>query len=141
MNVRWLWLDFIPSWLKLSPEERHVVRRKARQKADLSAPRAMGQFAIAIVLAVPWCLVSFWLKDVALQLGLPAITFLPVTLAGLWIIGILAFGPIVAHAAYEELRERGHDICVHCGYWLRHTKRDAEECPECGSSLKGRKLI
>ena len=30
----------------------------------------------------------------------------------------------------QELRLRGHDICIECGYWLGESKR----CPECGAT-------
>jgi hypothetical protein len=34
----------------------------------------------------------------------------------------------------RELRERGYDICVNCGYWLRGLGHEVTCCPECGAA-------
>ncbi len=30
------------------------------------------------------------------------------------------------------MRQRGIDVCIRCGYWLRDLGKDVTECPECG---------
>ena len=30
------------------------------------------------------------------------------------------------------LRQRGIDVCIRCGYWLRDLSEDITKCPECG---------
>lgn len=34
----------------------------------------------------------------------------------------------------RELRARGYDICIQCGYWLRGLGDDVTNCPECGTA-------
>jgi len=46
----------------------------------------------------------------------------------------LRFAPCV----YRALRDRGHDVCTVCGYWLRGLGDDATRCPECGASRDAR---
>jgi len=38
---------------------------------------------------------------------------------------------------YRALRERGYDVCMRCGYWLRDLPEDAVCCPECGTQREG----
>lgn len=35
----------------------------------------------------------------------------------------------------RELRQRGYEICLNCGYWLRGLAEDAGRCPECGKPV------
>ena len=30
------------------------------------------------------------------------------------------------------IRQRGIDVCIGCGYWLRGLEKEVTECPECG---------
>ncbi|MCA9274981.1 MAG: hypothetical protein KDA29_03050 [Phycisphaerales bacterium] len=39
-----------------------------------------------------------------------------------------------APCVYAELRERGFDVCVSCGYWLRDLDEGVDRCPECGKA-------
>lgn len=44
-----------------------------------------------------------------------------------------------APCVWAELRSRGHDVCPHCGYWLRGLE-DGDggsdlRCPECGVAI------
>ena len=32
-----------------------------------------------------------------------------------------------------ELRKRGFDVCMSCGYWLRGLPQETKQCPECGA--------
>ncbi len=52
---------------------------------------------------------------------------------GLW---VLVFSIVrrfsVAPVARRLLRERGIDVCIRCGYWLRDLGKDVTKCPECG---------
>jgi len=43
----------------------------------------------------------------------------------------------VAPFVYEELRRRGHEVCVRCGYPLRGLDDSEEACPECGAARVG----
>ena len=38
----------------------------------------------------------------------------------------------VAPLARGLLQERGIDVCIRCGYWLRGLGKDVTNCPECG---------
>ena len=52
--------------------------------------------------------------------------------------GLLVAGRQIVERAYVAplgrrlLRERGIDVCIRCGYWLRGLNDDVRECPECG---------
>jgi len=39
------------------------------------------------------------------------------------------------------MRERGIDVCIRCGYWLRDLGKDIAECPECGRRREDNKEI
>ena len=53
--------------------------------------------------------------------------------AGLW---VLVFALVrrfsILPVARRLLRERGIDVCIRCGYWLRGLGKDVTKCPECG---------
>jgi hypothetical protein len=42
-----------------------------------------------------------------------------------------------ATTVYRTLRELGHDVCPHCGYWLQGLGEEILRCPECGGDRPG----
>lgn len=53
--------------------------------------------------------------------------------AGLWVLVFAIVRRVsVAPLGRRLLRERGIDVCIRCGYWLRGLGKDVTECPECG---------
>lgn len=62
------------------------------------------------------------------------------TLAWLAIYALSVLGLIIAFTrcalgpcVYRELRSRGHDVCLRCGYLLAGLPADQRTCPECGA--------
>ncbi len=52
---------------------------------------------------------------------------------GLWVLVFAILRRVsIAPVARRLLRERGIDVCIRCGYWLRGLGKDVTECPECG---------
>lgn len=65
--------------------------------------------------------------------------FLGIILA--WIIGVAIMLGLymVMRPAYTGLlrsvaRERGHEVCPGCGYWLENLNDEVTKCPECGAA-------
>ena len=53
--------------------------------------------------------------------------------AGLWVLVFAILRRVsIAPLARRLLRERGIDVCIRCGYWLRGLGKDVTKCPECG---------
>ena len=66
--------------------------------------------------------------DWLLSLGMPFLLGTPTLL----VLKRLRMAPIVRQVA----RERGWDICVRCGYWLRDLPETVRRCPECGRARR-----
>jgi hypothetical protein len=70
-------------------------------------------------------------------------TITPLYQTLLWILSFILFvlgsHYLVFHIKFkpylfQELRNRGHDICPKCGYILIDIPHSTTQCPECGSS-------
>ncbi len=138
MNLRWLVFDYVDPELTLSRDERRAVRRAARRSVTLTRRSLL----ICVFIILP--LLAFYIWGVVHYGGRyltdvwpVANTFIRVALvyAALWTVaawlGRTMYRPFVLRA----VRERGYDVCLHCGYWLRGLEDDekSSHCPECGA--------
>ena len=136
-SLRWLIFDYVDPELKLSAPERRAVRREARQHVRPNR----RSFLLGILIIAP--LLAFYIWGVIHYGGRyltdvwpVANTFIRVVLvyAALWIVaawlGRIMYRPFVLRA----VRDRGYDVCLNCGYWLRGLEDDekSSRCPECG---------
>ncbi len=62
------------------------------------------------------------------------IAFIVVALVIVGLIASRLMSAKTARLVRAELRRRGHEICVGCGYWLRGLGADVLNCPECGAA-------
>jgi hypothetical protein len=137
MNPRWIILDYVDPELKLSREQRRLVRQRARLLMWRTPARInLGSnililLMVALLPAALTCIPLFLL----MRLGDPAVLWwgVPSVFVFEWLvmawIGRWTWRPSVILA----IRERGHDLCVKCGYWLRGLGDDVKRCPECGA--------
>jgi hypothetical protein len=89
--------------------------------------RIFANIGMAIVIMVPAILVA---------MAQPIWVALPVG-AGVFLLGFamlrMLFLNDFTNLARQELRARGHEICMNCGYYLHALHKSIDHCPECGS--------
>jgi hypothetical protein len=56
-----------------------------------------------------------------------------VSVAVLWLTRTTIVNTQLGPLYRRELRARGYDICIQCGYWLRGLGDEVKNCPECGA--------
>jgi len=127
VSWRWLILDYIDPEITLSRTERRQLHRRSHR--HLGRVRVPFKFILSLVLLVIAPTVAlFMLVDPHLVVVAPA-----------WLIVggyvVLAHGmrTLAGPAVWRALRERGYDVCLNCGYWLRGLPEDEDCCPECGA--------
>ena len=109
MNIRWLWLDYVPKGITLTEEQRFLVRT--------SVWKNWRQYTVLAI--VPVAISTFFLD-------VPAFTIV-LALYGCFVAGGWVFArPTV----FRALREAFVNVCPKCGYDLRG--QSEERCPECG---------
>lgn len=109
MNIRWLWLDYVPKGITLTKDQRFLVRTSV-----------WGKWREFLVLGYVLGMISTLFVDV------PVFTIL-LALYGCYV----AFGWVFARpTVFRALREAFVNVCPKCGYDLRGQSED--RCPECG---------
>jgi hypothetical protein len=124
---RWLMLDYVDPDITLTRTERRQLHRSSHR--HLGRIRVPLKFILAFLLIVIVPSVALFMvvnRDL-------------IALAPAWL--IIGGYVVVAHgmralagpAVWCALRERGYDVCLNCGYWLRGLPEDEDRCPECGA--------
>jgi hypothetical protein len=119
--------------LPIDSKTQRDVRRSAWRRWNRNPLNGLV-FGIALVTPIfffPW--ISEQLTPVQAWTGIPAflITFL------IYVLYISALTLVIKRWRYTplvfaELRDRGFDVCLGCGYWLRDLDETIANCPECG---------
>ncbi len=110
MNIRWLWLNYVPKGITLTKEQRSLVKTSVWKKAHQYIGLAFVPVAISTFF-VDW----------------PGFTIL-LSLYGCFV----AIGWVFARpTVFRAIRESGVNVCPKCGYDLRG-QREQRWCPECG---------
>ena len=136
MSWRWLIFDHIDPCFELDKSARRHVRRRARELA-INGRITPVLFAAVVGISVFWL---WWITHADVEAMIQRVA--PVPIPRLWsffplLIGMHILSAAVHFRAYVgatrlALRERGFEVCIHCGYWLRGHGEDAMTCPECG---------
>jgi len=124
---------YIDPTIPIDPEARRSVRCAAWRKWNRNPINGLA-FGLGLgvpILLFPW--ISHQLTPIQSWTGFPAFlaTF---SIYVLYLFTLAAclrrwrFAPLV----YAELCDRGFDICLKCGYWLRDLDDGIINCPECG---------
>lgn len=84
----------------------------------------------AVFMASTRTLLNNFVPDTTIYTVMLWVVFFPLFLVGChYLIFHVGFRPYL----YRELRNRGHDICVKCGYILIDIPESNPKCPECGT--------
>jgi RNA polymerase subunit RPABC4/transcription elongation factor Spt4 len=122
--------DLIPDELGLSPEQRRMVRRRARR---LQIESILKQ--VLIYLALTICIVVALVVIVVLVRPLPNIwVMLGAALAVYWTLLAIIMRWQYHRRINVALAELGYPVCPHCGYLTRGVE-DRARCPECGGQV------
>ncbi len=138
--MSWIWPDHIPRDLALQRPERKAVHGDAwrlwwANRWNLVIYLTLPTLYLA---AVPFA--SDAAGSLAALLRADATAQKAARAAGPFLLFVLCFvigGMILqrcrfAPCVYRALRQRGHDVCLKCGYWLRGLNENISRCPECG---------
>ena len=121
--------------IPMTPSQRRAINREAT-KCWWRRPR---NAVLAAAFVLVWMFLSRWLIDYVdehiTRHGAYARIAVEFGLLGVYLFTLVTvvlrydYAPLVRRVA----RQRGHDICLHCGYWLRGLPDDIARCPECGA--------
>ncbi len=117
--------------LPIDARTRRKIRRAAWRKWNENPARGItfGILGAAPLLCTPYLPRSFAGRQIGIPtLILVALVFLIYMFMLSQILKRFWYAPFV----YNELRNRGFDVCDKCGYWLRDLDRSIAQCPECG---------
>ena len=133
MNEKFGWRRNIPRELPLTSEDRRNIRERFAQRRGRMFWKAA---AVGIVFILGWFIWKLQLE----------VTILGRRIYGWYGFGLMAGWIVMTQAAIGYalrkdfarivrtiLRERGYDICIKCGYWLRGLDDNVQQCPECGA--------
>jgi hypothetical protein len=137
--MSWIWPQYISPDLGLSAEERRAVYRDAWKLWARDRRNVLLYIALPVVyiLIVPFAndlggaaagLVggAGWPQMLG-RAAAPIILLTVCFIGGGAVLQHYRFAPCV----YRAARQRGHDVCTNCGYWLRGLPPTGN-CPECG---------
>lgn len=124
---RWLLFDYIPPEIELWPRERKAIRGAVRSHKVPLSREGWHRHLLAFVVLGGLIALLFVFRRAFMPM--PP---LPIVLVAVWLVNAVVYGPDRARRTYQELRERGFDVCPECGFWLRGAASDV--CPECGTA-------
>jgi len=142
--MSWFWPNFINPDLGLSLHDRKAIHRAAwklwwKDKRNVLVYSLLPAsylflvlFADDLVDAVAAALGAGSVTQRLLRAAAPAFWAVAIFVAGGAVLQRIRFAPCV----YRATRDRGHDVCLGCGYWLRGLGSEAARCPECGTPLE-----
>ncbi|UCD75798.1 MAG: hypothetical protein JSV91_02550 [Phycisphaerales bacterium] len=134
-----VWPDYVDGALPLDRKQRKVIHKAAWKLWGRNGSN------IVLYLALPaGYLVMLYLARQAVDLMVGGVMGpLPrvLRIALLIVVPVLCFiagGAILqryrfAPCVYRAIRDRGFDVCLKCGYWLRGLGDEVKLCPECGA--------
>jgi hypothetical protein len=124
---------YIDESIPVDRETKRTIRRSAWRLWNRNPVNGLifGIGLLTPIFVFPW--ISRQLAPVQSWTGIPdfLLTF------SLYVVYLLAllicmrrwrYAPYV----YDELRDRGFDVCLKCGYWLKDLDNTVKNCPECG---------
>jgi hypothetical protein len=139
--MSWLWPEFINKDLVIGRQERKAIHRDAWKVWFQNRRNLVFYLVVPAVylLAAPHA--SDWGGRIAGLVGVTGWAHKLFRAAGPVFLLLVCFvleGAVLHRArfapcVYLAARRRGHDLCGHCGYWLRGLGEDISRCPECGA--------
>lgn len=137
MNLRWLVGNFTDPQYRIRRREQMRLSSIAH-KRHLSTIRFLLWTIIVIVtpfvlwlkFIFPWVMgsIGYNAQSRAYWIVLFASVFVAFWPWSAWMYRSLYVKPI-----RKAMREAGFDLCVNCGYDLRHLSESTDKCPECGA--------
>ncbi len=138
--MSWIWPEYINRDLPLTRQERKAIHRDAWKLWQAN------KWNIVTYAALPafYLLTMSFISDVGGRLatflgvgGLAHKLFRAAAPFALLVICFVGGGAVLqrfrfAPCVYRAARQRGHDVCPKCGYWLKGLGADTQRCPECG---------
>ncbi len=118
--------------LPLTNKQRREIRRSA-WKLWMRCWRNKTLYLIIVLLYIGVTAAIAWRVDTVQQLVLFFMIETGLWFLVFWIIRQVSVAPL----GRRLIRERGIDVCLRCGYWLRGLGKDVTECPECGWRREG----
>lgn len=123
--------------LPLNKKQRKEIRRSAWRlwKRDwrhrtlyVTSQLVLGLSSAAVIMYPP---LNFWQRWILLT-----------TCMCLWSFGHQLLERVsVVPLGRRLMRQRGIEVCIRCGYWLRDLGKDVTQCPECGCRREENKEI
>jgi len=115
---------------ELAQIHREAVRRLRKDEYFWLLLILVCPLPVAIIVlmraAMPWAGASPILRLVRFAVSV-------VLLAGVVLALFRRLRPRYQHHLRGVVRQRGHEICLNCGYWLEGLGSDIDHCPECGA--------
>ncbi len=132
----WLQFDFIDPALGLNSDQRRLVRRRARElsRRFRIGLKAFDLFPLLVALCVTFAPLMLMMSGMWMP-RTPSSALVSFTLFGFagWLLGAFLTRWGRRRWINQALRDLGHHVCLHCGYWLRGLGDDVKSCPECGA--------
>ncbi len=121
MNIRWLWLNYVPDGISLTKEQRRFVTKRAEEVV-------LRKIILLVCGMVVGMSTVFWLdsRHFAFHGGTRLLLLFLVNVVCVYAIGWFFARP----AVFRAIREARVNVCPKCGYDLRGQSED--RCSECG---------
>jgi hypothetical protein len=144
MNLRWLVFDYVDPALEIDVRERRKIRAAARRRvvgasAEVHSrgvvpwwPRIIAPMIPATAMGIAFVL--FFMKSQKMWWDILWVMALQLLLS--WLLLAVVARWTWRPAVWMALRDAGHHVCLHCGYWLRGLDDNVKRCPECGAERK-----
>jgi len=121
--------------IPLAREELAQIHRQAVRRL-----RNDKYFWLLLVLVWPLPIAIIVFMRVAMPWGgaTPVLRFTRFVVSVLLLAGVVLYLFRLLRPRYQYhlrgvVRQRGHEICLSCGYWLEGLGSDIDHCPECGA--------